>query len=154
MIRVRPLTAADVAPIAAAARAADRAEIEEGCGQSIAAGLTLALRTSVAASVIEWDDTPLAAFGDVSYSPGAGIGIPWLISTEAIEQHPRAFLRICRPLVADMLERHLTLTNYVDARNTAAIRWLQWLGFEMESPAPYGPGGMLFRRFSMESGHD
>ena len=152
MINVRRMTAEDIEPIAREARQADRDEIEEGCGQSIASALTLGLRSSVAAHVIAWGDTPLAAFGDVSYSPGAGIGIPWLISTNAIEKHPRAFLRICQPLVAQMLERHLTLINYVDARNTAAIRWLEWLGFSMDSPAPYGVKGLLFRKFELVSG--
>lgn len=147
------MTADDIEPIAAAARQPDRDEIEQGCGQSIASALTLGLRSSVAAHVIAWGDTPLAAFGDVCYSPGAGIGIPWLISTEAIERHPRAFLRICKPLVAQMLDRHQTLINYVDTRNTAAIRWLEWLGFSMGSPTPYGPNQLLFRQFEMIRGN-
>ena len=153
MIHVRRMTADDIEPIARDARQADRDEIEEGCGQTIASALALGLRSSVAAHVIAWGDTPLAAFGDVSYSPGAGIGIPWLISTNAIEQHPRAFLRICQPLVAQMMERHQTLVNYVDTRNTAAIRWLEWLGFGMGSPTPYGPKQLLFRQFQMTRGN-
>ena len=153
MISVRRMTPDDIEPIAANARQADRDEIEEGCGQSIAAGLALGLRSSVESLVITWDDIPLAALGDVSYSPGAGIGIPWLISTDAIEQHPRAFLRVCKPLVARMLERHAHLTNYVDARNHAAIRWLEWLGFDMGSPAPYGPKQLLFVQFQMTRGN-
>lgn len=153
MIHVRRMTADDIEPIAREARQADRDEIEEGCGQTIASALALGLRSSVAAHVIVWGDTPLAAFGDVSYSPGAGIGIPWLISTNAIEQHPRAFLRICQPLVAQMMERHQTLVNYVDTRNTAAIRWLEWLGFSMGSPTPYGPKQLLFRQFQMTRGN-
>ena len=153
MIHVRRMTADDIEPIAREARQADRDEIEEGCGQTIASALALGLRSSVVAHVIAWRDTPLAAFGDVSYSPGAGIGIPWLISTNAIEQHPRAFLRICQPLVAQMLERHQTLVNYVDTRNTAAIRWLEWLGFSMGSPTPYGPKQLLFRQFQMTRGN-
>lgn len=149
MISVRPMVLADIEVIAATARQADRAEIEEGCGQSIASGLELGLRSSVESLVIAWNDTPLAALGDVSYSPGAGIGIPWLISTASIEQHPLAFLRVCKPLMANMLRRHDHLTNYVDARNHAAIRWLAWLGFSMGSPTPYGPKGLLFRQFQM-----
>lgn len=153
MIHVRRLTVDDIEPIARTARQADRAEIEEGCGQSIAEGLALGLRSSVESLVIAWNDTPLAALGDVSYNPGAGIGVPWLISTEAIERHPVAFLRVCKPLVAAMLERHVSLINYVDARNTAAIRWLQWLGFDMGSPTPYGPNQLLFRQFQMTRGN-
>ena len=97
MISVRDMTADDIEPIAATARQADRAEIEEGCGQTIASALALGLRSSVSSKVIAWEGVPLAALGDASYSPGAGIGIPWLISTTAIEQHPLAFLRVCHP---------------------------------------------------------
>lgn len=150
MISVRRMTLADIEIIAATARQADRDEIEEGCGQSIASALTLGLRSSVAPMVIAWGHTPLAALGDASYSPGAGIGIPWLISTTAIEKHPLAFLRVCKPLVAQMLDRHVSLINYVDARNHAAIRWLEWLGFGMGSPHPYGPKALLFRQFTLE----
>lgn len=152
MINVRRMTLADIEIIAATARQADRDEIEEGCGQSIASALTLGLRSSVAPMVIAWGHTPLAALGDASYSPGAGIGIPWLISTTAIERHPLAFLRVCKPLVAQMLDRHFSLINYVDARNVAAIRWLEWLGFSMGSPTPYGPKQLLFRQFQMTRG--
>lgn len=149
MIVVRPMIADDVETIATAVRAADRAEIEEGCGSPIESALALGLRASVAPLVICWNETPLAAFGEVSHSPCAGIGIPWLISTTAIEQHARPFLRACRPLLGQMLARHSTLVNYVDDRNTAAIRWLEWLGFEMSSPSPYGPKRLLFRKFQL-----
>ena len=149
MISVRPMTEADIAAIASAARPADRAEIEEGCGQSIAGALAVGLRSSVAAHIISCGDMPVAAFGDVSHSPCAGIGVPWLVSTTHIEAHARPFLRACRPLLNLMLVRHPTLVNYVDARNTAAIRWLEWLGFEIGSATPYGPNGLLFRQFHM-----
>lgn len=147
MISVRPMAETDIAVIAGAARAADRAEIEEGCGQPMDKALALGLRASVAPLVICWGDEVLAAFGEVSHNPCAGIGIPWLVSTNAIESRARAFLRVCRPLLDQMLTRHQTLVNYVDARNTAAIRWLEWLGFETGSPTPYGPKGLLFRQF-------
>lgn len=153
MIQVRRMTLADIEIIAATARQADRDEIEEGCGQSIASALTLGLRSSVAPMVIAWGNTPLAALGDTSYSPGAGIGIPWLISTKAIEKHPLAFLRVCRPLVAQMIGRHQILINYIDARNHNAIRWLEWLGFSIGSPTPYGPKQLLFRQFQMTRGN-
>lgn len=149
MISVRPMVEADILTIAAIAREADRMELEEGCGQTVASALAVGLRSSVAAHVICWDDIPLAAFGDVSHNPGAGIGVPWLVSTTAIEAHARPFLRICKPLVNLMLARHCLLINYVDARNTAAIRWLEWLGFTMSSPTPYGPNGLPFRQFQL-----
>lgn len=149
MIGVRPMVEADIDLIAASARQSDRDEIEEGCGQTMAGALAIGLRSSVKAHVICWDDVPLAAFGDVSHSPCAGIGVPWLVTTTAIEKHTRPFLRACKPLLSLMLVRHPTLVNYVDARNTTAIRWLEWLGFTIGSPTPYGPKQLPFRQFHM-----
>lgn len=149
MIVVRPMIDSDIQAIADDVREPDRLELEEGCGQSVASALTIGLRSSVKAHVICWDDVPLAAFGDVSHSPCAGIGIPWLISTNAIEHHPRQFLRACKPLLGFMRVRHPTLLNYVDARNTVAIRWLEWLGFTVGSATPYGPNQLLFRQFQL-----
>lgn len=45
------------------------------------------------------------------------------------------------------------LTNYVDARNAVSIRWLRWLGFEIEPAAPFGIHGLPFHRFSMRVNH-
>lgn len=149
MISVRQMLEQDIEDIAADARQADLDEIEEGCGVAIREALLLGWHSSVAPMVIAWGDVPLAAFGEVSHSPGAGIGLPWLVSTNAIEKHARPFLRICKPLVQQMLERHIQLINFVDARNLAAIRWLEWLGFTMEEAAPYGPHGLPFRKFHL-----
>lgn len=154
MISVRAMVAADVPVIAAVARQADIEEMRDGAGVSIAEALEFGLATSLRASVIMAGDKPLAAFGDASGGLFTGVGVPWLISTEHVTQHARGFLRICRPLVQDMLVRHSLLMNYVDDRNTAAIRWLQWLGFEMHEPIPAGVRGLPFRKFTMVRGHD
>lgn len=41
---------------------------------------------------------------------------------------------ICRSLLDDF---HI-VTNFVDNRNTKAQRWLQWLGFTLGAPQPFG----------------
>lgn len=149
MITVRQMTPADVPAIAAMARQADIEEMRDGAGVTVADALDLGLRTSLRASVIMAGDKPVAAFGDASGGLFTGVGVPWLISTVHVEQHARGFLRVCRPLVQDMLNRHSMLMNYVDDRNTAAIRWLRWLGFEMHEPIAAGVRGLPFRKFTM-----
>ena len=148
MIEVRRLEALDIPHLLGIVRAADMAEIEEGCGQGLRQALEYGLAHSVEPLLILHGGQPLAAFGEVALVPGV-VGVPWLISTTHIERHPRAFLKACRPLLQRMLQRHPTLTNYIDARNTAAIRWLQWLGFRMDSPVPHGPHRLPFRQFHL-----
>lgn len=146
---VLPLRAEDIAAIEPLVRQADRDEITEALGIPMLQALHDGLRNSAKASRIVVGGKVVAVFGDATYSLLGGVGIPWLISTTHVERYPRAFLAVCRPEVAEMLERHAELVNFVDVRNTVAIRWLRWLGFEFCEPEPYGPKGMMFQRFWM-----
>lgn len=150
MITVRPMTKADVAVIAAAARQADITEMRDGAGITVEQALQDGLAMSEKCLVIMADGLPLAALGDSRHDET--LGVPWLVSTIHIEHHARGFLRACRPLLADMLSRHQQLLNMIDARNTAAIRWLEWLGFTMSEPMPAGVRGLPFRLFTMTRG--
>lgn len=150
MITVRPMTQDDVAVVAAAARQADIDEMRDGAGATIEQALQDGLSRSISCLVIMAGDLPLAALGDAAHDDT--LGVPWLISTVHIHRHARGFLRACRPLLADMLTRHQRLLNLIDARNTNAIRWLEWLGFEMSEPMPAGVRGLPFRLFTMSRG--
>ena len=146
---VLPLTLADIEAIEPLVRQADRDEITGALGIPMLDALRDGVRDSRKASQIVVDGYAVAVFGDATYNVLTGLGVPWLISTVHVERYPRAFLAVCKPAVAEMLTRHAELINYVDVRNTVAIRWLKWLGFQFDAPVPYGPRGMLFQRFWM-----
>lgn len=143
------LTLDDIATIEPLVRQADRDEITEALGIPMVDALRDGISDSRKASKIVVDGLVVAVFGDASFSLLGGLGVPWLISTVHVERYPKAFLKVCKPEVAEMLTRHAELINFVDVRNTTAIRWLKWLGFQFDDPAPYGPRGMLFQRFWM-----
>lgn len=94
------------------------------------------------------DDTPICIFG-VVVDEFTGVGRPWMIGTESLDEHAGVFLRHCRGVVRKMRQSARFLVNHVDARNTRAIEWLQWLGFRLDEPLPWGPLGIMFRRFTM-----
>lgn len=146
---VLPLTMADIDTIEPLVRQADRDEITGALGIPMREAMADGIRDSSKASKIVVDGHTVAVFGDAPYSLLGGVGVPWLISTVHVERYPKAFLSVCKPEVAEMLTRHQELLNFVDVRNTVAIRWLKWLGFQFDDPAPYGPRGMLFQRFWM-----
>lgn len=152
MIYVRPMVETDVLEIAAVARHADIEEMRDGAGVTIEQALWQGLEHSLRASVIMAGDKPVAAFGDTSTGVLSGVGVPWLVSTIHVQKHARGFLRVCRPLVDDMLTRHFELMNYVDERNKAAIRWLEWLGFEMGETVTAAVSGLPFRKFTKSRG--
>ena len=140
----------DIVAIAACARAADVDEMQACAGATIEQALQLGLEHSLRAWVIEADGVPLAAAGDTM--AGIGVGVPWMVTTDHIEAHSCGFLRASRALMRDMLQRHYLLVNYVDARNAAAIRWLEWLGVTMAPAAPYGVAGLPFKKFTLSRG--
>lgn len=95
------------------------------------------------------DDVPLAVFGVVDR--GDGIGNPWAIFTCEARKHKYELARSSQ-FVINILKRDFALLyNYVDDRNSLAIRWLKWLGFRMSEPLPYGPFGCMFRLFDWRS---
>ena len=71
------------------------------------------------------DGEVLAMFG------ASASGEVWVLTSNAVQRHPRAFLRCCRPALELLWEHCGHLTNYVDARFGACIRWLSWLGCEL-----------------------
>ncbi len=148
--QVLPVGLEEVAAIAALARQADIDEIEGGLGLDIAEVLRQGISNSVVARKIVADGRVLAVFGDAAHDDRTGV--PWLISTIHVNFSPRQFLKVCRPEVAKMLCRHEYLLNFVDTRNTQAIRWLKWLGFVFGDAVDYGPNGFKFYPFHMIRG--
>lgn len=92
---------------------------------------------------------PICLFGVTPKSVIGGGGTPWMVSTEDIKRHKVVFLRHSSAWVRSMRQKYGHLSNYVDDRNTVSKRWLRWLGFEFEEPAPYGVSQLPFRRFHL-----
>jgi len=145
--QVLPVSVDEAEEIAAIVRQADIDEICEGLGLDMVYALRCCFGGSLKASKIVVDGKIVAVFGDSIHDMQMGVGVPWLISTVHVGSRARAFLKVCRGEVEEMLTRHRTLLNFVDARNVKAIRWLRWLGFEFFDPIPYGPKDLDFYPF-------
>lgn len=103
--------------------------------------LRLGIQKSERATTIFLYGEPAGIAGIIDYGE---YRLPWGVFTEAIERHPIPFLRASR---AWMRGVNGLLLNYVDARQEPTIRWLQWLGFAVDEPVPYGVNSELFCRF-------
>lgn len=73
----------------------------------------------------------IGGMGISTMDDGDEIGVPWLLASDLVKANKWGFLDLSRQLVAEMRRTHHTLFNYCDARNTAAHRWLKWLGFTL-----------------------
>ena len=85
---------------------------------------------------------PAGMFGVIRSDEG---NLLWGVFTKAIERHPIAFLRFTKRFVASL---EFDVLNYVDARNTRAVSWFKWLGFEVSEPQPFGINGEPFHKFN------
>ena len=90
-------------------------------------------------------------FGIRHIHPLTDIGVPWMLSSDELLKHSRAFLKLSRLYVQALKQRYATLVNVVHAENKVAIRGWRWLGFELDLPKPFGEDGELFRRFGWEA---
>ncbi len=148
-VRVLLATADDIDAIVADARPADVAEVLAASGHSLHEVLVEGLEISSLAWTGLVDGTPVCMFG-VAPAPGMdGVGVPWMIGTNAVESYATVFLRRNRDVLEQMKALFPVLINYVDERNTASIRWLRWMGFNIHPAEPYGVSGLPFCRFDL-----
>ncbi len=128
------------------ARAADEAELWAGFRHTPHEAAEIGLASSDAWSIFLYGSLA-GVFGVVPHGTKHGVGCPWAILSPAVEMHPRPFLRASRQEFAKMQEQFYYLINYVDARNTTAVRWLNWLGFTVYEPEDFGVDQLQFHRF-------
>ena len=134
-------------------READRIELWAAACMTPGDVLLESLRRAEEAYTGLVDDIPVCMFGVMNGAPMSGVGIPWMVGTKHLDKYAVLFLRRCGPVVEAMADHYKVLRNYVDARNTRAIRWLQWLGFEIQEAVPYGPFHLPFHPFEMRGNH-
>lgn len=138
--------------IAANLRASDRDEVHATVGHTRYAD---ALRLSVLASdeaiiAVTAYGEPAAILGVTQMSVLYNTGSPWFLATPTANRFGRALISGGRTYTAAMLKRYARLENFVDARNTVSVAWLQRLGYSIEPPTPHGALGLPFHRFSIE----
>lgn len=74
-------------------------------------------------------------------------GIPWMLGTEIINEHPRVMARESVFQLHRIMEDYEFLRQFVYVQNNDSIRWLKWLGFKFLEARVIGPKGFLFYPF-------
>lgn len=146
-MHIIPATPVHALRVAEDMRECDRQEVRATSGDSPGVALLRSMKGSVwSYACLDKDWVPFAIFGLSDLMPG--VGCPWMLATDRLAANSRWFLRATISVVASMHERHPLLVNYVDARNTASIRWLEWAGFKIHPAMPYGVEGLPFHLFT------
>lgn len=149
MHELRRATLEDAESIACYAREADVRELWACAKTTPLAAMVKGMRVSPDAWTWLVDGVPVCMFGVAPYSILGGGGCPWLIGTHEIDSHAWLFLRNSKDGILGLLAQWDHLHNWVDARNTKAIKWLKFLGFTIHPAEPYGPFGLPFHHFEM-----
>lgn len=134
-------------------READVAEVIATTGTT---DMHEALETALAASNDAWTLDRLDGSGTACIFGIAPCGAlltpyaaPWLLGTPILDRYPGVLIRNTRRYLADVRERYPMLVNFVDARNTASLKYLAAVGFDIDAPVEMGADGLFFHRFHM-----
>ena len=73
-----------------------------------------------------WGLIPPTILSDVAYL--------WLLTTDIVAEHKFLFIRHSQVYIEDALKQYPTIIGDVFIENTAAKRWLKWLGAEFKEP--------------------
>ncbi len=126
-------------------RPADADEVRASHGVAPREALLLCLQSASHAYSLMIDNKVVGMFG---VSPvEEGVGSPWMLCSDEAHRASAQFLRINQKWVDVLQSKYPLLMNYVDARNTKAIRWLRWCGFRLIALRPYGVEGRPFYEF-------
>ena len=148
--RIEPATPEHVAEMSPNIRQADRDEVAASSNRTPEQALYEGLKRS---DGYAWagiaDGEVVCIFGIAPMNILSDVGVPWMLGTPMIEKYATVFLKRSKKYVRGMCIMYPKLMNYVDDRNDVAKQWLQWLGFTLHEPEPYGVNGLPFRRFEM-----
>jgi len=141
----------DVNWLAERLREHDRKELIASTGQDPAVALAASMALG-SCLVVECDREPVAVLGLPVVSQLPRTGVPWMLGTDWLDDHPAVFGRYSSTIVESWMSRVDRMVNYVDSRNRKAVDWLSWLGFDIEDAEPHGPYGVPFHKFTWERG--
>lgn len=139
-------TDAHIAPLAAAMRDMDRMECA-ALGHSPDEALRIGLSRSMWAMTALVDDKPVAMLGVAPRSMIEGVGVPWMLGSDAIYAGARELVRYGPAIIATMEGTFPRLVNMVAAQNERAIRFIRHWGWRISSQR-VAVGGVDFVEFS------
>lgn len=146
-VAVRDTVGSDIVRLRDRLRPKDAEEVIAAGAVSVADALARDFAASVMRHTVELDGLPVAVFG---LEPDTVLGesaCVWFLGAPELAQMKKTFVRATGPFIAKFLEAYPVLYNYVDARYTETVRWLEAFGARFDPPAPFGPRGVPFRRF-------
>jgi hypothetical protein len=149
-IEIRDVEEDDIEVLVRNMREHDKQEVNAATKMGLRAAVETSVTMSTYAKTGLVNDELVCMWGVCPISLISSSGSPWMLGTDLIEKRQRIFLRRSKPWLEDIKKDYKHLENHVDERNILSVKWLKWLGFEMNEAQPYGVHGELFHKFTME----
>lgn len=140
-LSVVPATEEHARQLALTMRQEDIEEVRASHALEPLEALLTGLSASEHTSAILDGDMVVAVFGVANVE---SFDTVWLLTGERVYRAPLSFIRVCQRELKRLLEQWPVLVNGIDARYSRALRWAQWLGFEVFPAIPYGVAGQPF----------
>jgi RimJ/RimL family protein N-acetyltransferase len=138
----------DVYELAPKLRKQDVDEVKASSGYTPEEALIYSFHVSGENNTIIAPDGEIIGMFGVGSTADPYIGVPWLLASPRLPEITREFLPQSLEWVKQKNEQYPVLINYVDCRNTVAIRWLRYLGFTfIKKIEEYGVGKKPFYEF-------
>lgn len=140
----------DVTDLSQIMRDSDVAEIYASHHHTPAEALRISMASSMISLTIEDKGKIVGMFGICpEYLLGKRATI-WFLGSDRLHKIEKRFLRNSRMFIDFFLSHYPYLENYTHTENKKAIKWLKFLGADMQQAKPYGIEGELFHYFSFE----
>lgn len=127
-------------------RPQDMEEIRAGWRLEPEEAILTAIRSSPEAAAVFYGLELWAIFGIAHLTILGESAQVWCFGTTAIDRHAFAFARESKRILSYLHSHARILTNYVDAGDRKALRWLEYLGATYVLQ-PQMRGGRLFAQF-------
>lgn len=148
---IRPGTLQDCLSLAPRLRPEDALELELASGKTPLEVLKESLEVSSECFAAEADGLVIA-MGGCRYIEEMSVGVPWLVGSPEILNHPVSLVAAGRVAVDRWGKNCSVLCNLTHAENHVHHRWLRHIGFSfMPDPWPMGPTRAPFLQFFRHS---
>lgn len=155
-VEARVATADDAQELAARLRSVEVDEVRASSGCEPLPVIIEAIGASSEAWAVSFDGRLAFVWGVVGMTDtilAGRTGAAWLLTTDLVERHSKAFWQYCLRELPSLLARWDVLLNEIDARHEKALRWARRLGFQVdEAPEPFGAQGLPFYAFRVTKG--
>lgn len=145
-----PANAQHALDLAPRLREGDLAEIAAGTGKDAEDVLLICIAMSEGAWTWLIDDKPVLIGGISKHPLDPECAVPWALGSNELLEHKRMLLDIFAMFKEYTLSKYPKMENYVDARNSASIKFLTLSGFTLHPAEPHGFAGLPFHRFTLE----